>query len=122
MENAIPSGVAILFFIDIAKGKTYKNGSRSEITSKIEITSRSPLRFLENCAGKNLISARSLYPFDDLIDQTIGISPDEIPFSSGSGNQKVGRTLLLLLELPPLENFFSPGSGDSLRGRKILGY
>jgi len=89
-----------------------------------KITGRSPLRFLGKCASRNLISARSLYPFDDAIDQTIGLLPDGIPFSPGSkiGEQKVGGTLLLLLELPPLENSFSPGSGDSLKGRKILGY
>jgi len=40
----------------------------------------------------------------------------------GIGEQKVGRALLLLLKLPLLENFFSPGSGDSLKRRKIFGY
>ena len=91
---------------------------------KKKITSRSPLRFLGKCAGRNLISARSLYPFDDAIDQTIRLPP--IGFVSrlvrGIREQKVGRALLLLLELPPLRNSFSPDSGDSLRGRKILGY
>ena len=69
-----------------------------------KITGRSPLRFLGKCAGRNLINARSLYPFDDVIDQTIGLPPDGIPFSlvREIGEQKVGRTLLLLLKLPPL--------------------
>ena len=57
--------------IDV-RGKTYKKKvSRSEITStlKKKITSRSPLRFLGKCAGRNLIRARSLYPINDIIGQ-----------------------------------------------------
>jgi len=54
-----------------------------------KIISRSPLVVLGKCAGRNLISARSLYPFDDAIDQTIGLLPDEIPFSPGLGNQRI---------------------------------
>ena len=53
-------------------------------------TGRSPLRFLEKYAGRNLISARSLYPFDDAIDQMIKLSPNRIPFSLDSGNRVFG--------------------------------
>jgi len=59
---------------NLIRGELTKKGSRSEITStslKKKITSRSPLRFLRKCAGRNLISARSLYSFDDAIDQVI---------------------------------------------------
>ena len=59
---------------NLIRGEFTKKGSRSEITStslKKKITSRSPLRFLRKCAGRNLISARSLYSFDDAIDQVI---------------------------------------------------
>ena len=78
-----------MFSIDFAKGKTYKRdrGAKLQVIEK-KITSRSPLRFLGKCAGRNLIIARSLYPFDDTSDQTIGLSPDGIPFSPGSGNQR----------------------------------
>ena len=54
---------------------------------KKEITSRSPLRFLGKYAGRNLISARSLYPFDDAIDQMATLPPNRIPFSLDSENQ-----------------------------------
>ena len=61
----------------------------SEITSnKKEITSRSPLRFLGKCVGRNLISARSLYPFDDAIDQVIELPPNKTPFSLDLGNRR----------------------------------
>jgi len=45
---------------------------RSEIISN-KITGRSPLRFLVKYADRNLISARSPYPFDDAIDQTVSL-------------------------------------------------
>jgi len=53
-----------------------------------KIIGRSPLRFLGKCAGRNLISTRSLYPFDGAIDQIIGLLPDGIPFSSSLENQE----------------------------------
>jgi len=86
-----------LFSIDFAKGETYKRdrGVKLQVIEK-KITGRSPLRFLRKCAGRNLISARSLYPFDDAIGQ--------------------------MIELPPLGNSFSPGSKNFLIGRKVLGY
>ena len=88
-----------VFSINFAKGKTYKRvqGAKLQVflcTKKI--TDRSPLRFLGKCAGRNLISAWPLYPFDDAIGQ--------------------------MIELLLLGNSFSPGFGYSLRGRKILGY
>jgi len=70
-----------LFSIEIDRGKTYKKKVlRSEITSnKKEITGKSPQRFLGKYAGRNLISARPLYPFDDAIGQTITLPPSRIP-------------------------------------------
>ena len=65
-----------MFFIEkLIREKTYKKGSRSEITSNSlkkekEIRSRSPLRFLKKCAGGSLISAQSLFPVDDASDQS----------------------------------------------------
>jgi len=77
---------------DIAiRGKTYKKGRGAKLqVIKRRITSRSSLRFLGKYAGRNLISARSLYPFDDAIDQTIKLPPNRIPFSLGSGNRIFG--------------------------------
>ena len=64
---------------------------RSEITSNsTEIIGRYPLRFLRKYAGRNLISAQSLYPFDDAIDQTIKLPPNRIPFSLSSENRVFG--------------------------------
>jgi len=39
-------------------------------------------------ASRNLISARSLYLFDDAIDQTVTLPPNRISFSLGSGNRR----------------------------------
>jgi len=58
------------------------------ILCKKKITGRSPLRLQGKCADMNLISTRSLYPFDDAIDLTIGLLPDGIPFSPSSGNRR----------------------------------
>ena len=93
-KTDFPSGVAILFSIEIWYSKNLqKKGLRSKITSNSftenkKITSRSPLRVLGKCAGGNLISARSLYPFDDAIDRVIELLPCKTPFSLGSGNQR----------------------------------
>ena len=78
-----------LFFIDFAKGKTYKKdrGAKLQVIEK-KITGRSPLRFLGKCVGRNLISARPLYPFDDAIGQMIELPPNRTPFSLGLGNQR----------------------------------
>ena len=80
-----------LFFIDFAKGKTYKKGrgAKLQVIEK-KITSRSPLRFLGKCASRNLISARSLYPVDDAIGQMIELPPNRTPFSLCSGNRRTG--------------------------------
>ena len=78
-----------MFFIDFAKGKTYKRDRVAKLhVIEIKITGRSPLRFLGKCAGRNLISARSLYLFDDAIGQMIELPPDRTPFSFGSGNRR----------------------------------
>ena len=81
------------FSLIFAKGKTYKKGGRGAklqvILYRKKIIGRSPLKFLEKCAGRNLISARSLYPFDDAIGQTIGLPPDKTPFSPGSENRRI---------------------------------
>ena len=78
-----------LFFMKIDLGKTYKKGRGAKLqVIKGRITSTSPLRFLEKCASKNLISARSLYPFDDAIDQVMELSPNKTPFSLSSGNRR----------------------------------
>ena len=79
-----------MFFIENSTKEKLTKGGRGAKLQVIEmkITGRSPLRFLGKRAGRNLISARSLYPFDDAIDQTIGLPPDGIPSSSGSGNRR----------------------------------
>ena len=71
------------------KGKLTKRdrGAKLQVI-EIEITSRSPLRFLGKCASRNLISARSLYPFDDATGQMIGLPFNKTPFSLGSENQR----------------------------------
>ena len=69
------------------KGKLNKKNLSSEITSN-KITDKSSLRFLRKYADRNLISVRSLYPFDDTIDQVIELPPCKTPFSLDSGNQK----------------------------------
>ena len=69
----IPSGVAILFFIDFAKGKTYKRdrGAKLQVfLCKKKITGRSPLKFLGKCAGGSLISVRPLCPVDYASDRS----------------------------------------------------
>ena len=54
-------------------GENLQKELRSKITSNSlkKITGRSPLRFLEKYAGRNLISARSLYSFNDAIGQVV---------------------------------------------------
>ena len=105
-----PAELPSCFSLILQKEKLTKKGREAKlqlIICKKKITSRSPLRFLGKCAGRNLISVRSLYPFDDAIDQTIGLLPDGLPSRLvwGIGEQKVGKALLLLLELPPLREF-----------------
>ena len=113
------------FSLILQRGKLTKKcrGAKFQVIEK-KIIGRSSLRFLGKCVGRNLISARSLYPFDNAIDQQSDCCLMGFPsrLVRGIGEQKVGETLLLLLELPPLGNSFSPGSESSLRGRKILGY
>ena len=76
-----------LFSIKNDWGKLTKEygGAKLQVI-KGRITSRSPLRFLRKCAGRNLISARSLYPFHGAIDQVNELPPNKTPFSLGSGN------------------------------------
>ena len=79
------------FPLNLRKGKLTKKcrGAKLQVfLYRKKITGRSPLRFLGKCAGRNLISARSLYPFDDAIGQTIGLPPDKTSFLPGSGNQR----------------------------------
>ena len=57
-----------MFSIDFVKGKTYKRDREAKLqVIEKKITGKSPLRFLGKCAGRNLISAGLLYPFDDAI-------------------------------------------------------
>ena len=66
--------LCIVFHQKIDSGKTYKGNRGAKLQvflCRKKITGRSSLRFSEKCAGRNLISARSLYLFDDAIDQVI---------------------------------------------------
>jgi len=62
-------------------------GAKLQVIEK-KITGRSPLRSLRKCVGRNLISAQSLYPFDDATGQTIELPPNKTPFSLGSENRR----------------------------------
>ena len=70
-----------------------------------KFTSKSPLRFLGKCAGRNLISGRSLYPFDDAVGQIsncllIGLLSRLV---WGIGEQRIGRAFFLgILPLGPI--------------------
>ena len=77
------------FPLKIDQGKLTKEdrGAKLQVIKK-KIKGRTPLRFLGKYAGSNLISAQSLYPFDDAIDQTITLPPNRISFSLGSGNRR----------------------------------
>jgi len=60
------------FPLILQRGKLTKKcrGAKLQVIEK-KITGRSPLRFLRKCVGRNLISVRSLYPFDDATGQMI---------------------------------------------------
>jgi len=76
VENAIPSGVAILFSIEnLIVGKLTKRvgGAKLQVflyRKKKKITSRSSRRFLGKCAGGSLISGGPLCSVDDAGDQS----------------------------------------------------
>ena len=99
------------FPLILQRGKLKKRvrGAKLQVTQKI--TSRSPLRFWRS-VSIGVWSAR-----DHFVPLTMRAMRFPSRLVRGIGEQKVGRTLLLLLKLPSLGNSFSPGSGDSLRRR-----
>ena len=87
MKAQIRYGETVSIKNDWGKLTKEYGGAKLQVI-KGRITSRSPLRFLEKCASRNLISTRSLYPFDDAIDQVIELPPNKTPFLLGSENQR----------------------------------
>jgi len=72
-EKTVPSGVAILFSIDLKLGKTYKNCRKSQVKRrKLQVF---PTEFLGKCADGILVSVRPLCPVDAASDESSSLQP-----------------------------------------------
>ena len=90
----------LMFSIDLQRGKLTKKrswGAKSQVIQKI--TSRFPQRFWRS-VSIGVWSAR-----DHFVPLTMRAMRFPSRLVRGIGEQKVGRTLLLLLKLPPLGEF-----------------
>ena len=98
----------VVFHWFCKRGKLTKKRGRGAnlqvILCSKKITGRSPLRFLEKCAGRNLISIPLMMRSIRQSDCRLMGFPSRLV--RGIVEQKVGKALLLLLELPPLGNSF----------------